>query len=122
MRWRITLLILCLFMTLCIPMTAGAADEGKAVPHDAITCPYCESVSAQEYCAGDAVAAVVETHSYRGGTCTITRYDCKAGIYCFACNRSSLYGWRHPCYVIHRGCGESKWTMCYISGIPMPPG
>lgn len=108
--------MLCVVFVVFQPLSAAAVSNGENViaPQDAISCHYCGSISAYEVCLGDAVVAETDTHSYKGGTCTISRYDCRAGIYCLACSRTYRYSWRHPCYILHRGCGVSKDTMCYI--------
>lgn len=99
---------------------AALAESNEVNPRDLISCPYCGSASAYEYCAKDAVIQESDTHSYSGGTCTINEYHCKAGIYCYACGRRYLYGWRHRCYTLHVGCGEAMVTHCYVNGVPMP--
>lgn len=106
---------------LCTPLALADSEEGIQ-PYDLISCPYCGSGIAYEVCLGDAIVADTDTHSCSSGTCTITQYDCKGGIYCPACTRTYRYGHRHPCYVLHNKCGESKHTICYIAvgGWPQP--
>lgn len=123
MKKKMVLLVICAVLIMLQPLSVVASSYGEetVVPQDAIYCHYCGSISAYEVCLGDAVVAETDTHSYSGGTCTISRYDCLAGIYCMACTRTYRYSWRHPCYILHRGCGVAKHTMCYIANGPFNP-
>ena len=77
MKKKIVLLVICAVLIMLQPLSVVASSYGEetVVPQDAIYCHYCGSISAYEVCLGDAVVAETDTHSYSGGTCTISRRE-----------------------------------------------
>ena len=101
--------VLCLVFSFVSTALPAYAIDDSIHSHDAVmrrsTCSRCGWMLGEVCFVSHSVFSNYSTHSFSGGTCTVSWYTGRMFYWCDLCNAADGYIDGHTCYGVHRGCG-----------------
>lgn len=108
--------VVCLLLSFVSTALPAYAIDDFIHSHDSImrrsTCSRCNWMLGEVCFVSHSSFYNYTTHSYSGGTCTVSWYSGRMFYWCENCNAADGYIDGHPCYGVHRNCGAGPEVLC----------